>query len=241
MNPAPIRVEKVDGIEAIVEPYTWCFAQDHADRIAAHWQKLIAARPRLFDGRVLLMHRGEIVERDGLRILRCGHFETSFSAFVAWRDFGFPDLSVRNIFAMAALRTTDDAFILGEMEAHTSNAGMIYFPAGTPDAHDVHDGVLDLAASARRELVEETGLNARDITFEPGWTLVHDSGRLACMKEARIAGDASSLVAAIESRLARDADAELARMHIVRGAADVPADRVPAFLLAYFNWIFTAG
>ena len=54
----------------------------------------------MYDGRVFLMQRWSIENKT----LRGKHFETDFSAFMAWRDFGFPDQNVRNCFGMAALR-----------------------------------------------------------------------------------------------------------------------------------------
>jgi 8-oxo-dGTP pyrophosphatase MutT (NUDIX family) len=71
---------------------------------------------------------------------------------------------------MAALRGSDGAFLLGEMAHHTINAGQIYFPAGTPDPTDVFGGRVDLEASARRELLEETGVDASQAAIEGGWT-----------------------------------------------------------------------
>ena len=37
---------------------------------------------------------------------------------------------IDNCFSMAALRSDDGAFLLGEMAHHTYSAGQIYFPAG---------------------------------------------------------------------------------------------------------------
>ena len=80
------------------------------------------------------MRRREIVRRaDGALRLAGVYFETDYADFVAWRDFGHPGEPVENCFSMAALRSADGAFLLGEMAAHTVNAGRIYFPAGTPD------------------------------------------------------------------------------------------------------------
>ncbi len=89
---------------------------------------------------------------------------------------------------MAALRGSDGAFLLGEMAAHTASAGAIYFPAGTPDRQDVFGDVVDLEASVRRELLEETGLDAEEAEIAPGWIVVRARGRVACMKPMRLGG-----------------------------------------------------
>src|SRR6266576_268539 len=85
-------------------------------------------------------------------------FEVDFASFIAWRDWGFPDKSVRNCFPMAALRSSDGAFLLGVMGSHTATAGQIYFPAGTPDPNDINGNTVDLERGVIRELIEETGL-----------------------------------------------------------------------------------
>ncbi len=108
-----------------------------------------------------MLHRGAF-EGD---VFRGAYLETRFSRFIAWRDFGFPDRTMRNCFAMAALRAADGAFLLGVMGAHTANAGKVYFPAGTPDLDDVVGDRVDLAGSVARELGEETGLATAALTL----------------------------------------------------------------------------
>jgi hypothetical protein len=58
---------------------------------------------------------------------------TDYADFVAWRAIGDSDEPVVNCFAMAALRSADGAFLLGEMAPHTMNGGQIYFPSGITD------------------------------------------------------------------------------------------------------------
>lgn len=188
----------------------------------------------MFNGPVLMQHACEIVEEQGVTIMRAQWFETSYAAFTAWIDFGFPDPRVRNGFSMAALRAKD-GFVLAEMGAHTANAGRIYFPAGTPDPGDVAQGQVDLAASALRELTEETGLTPDELTIDPDWLVVDAGPYNACMKLMRSPLPAIELAADIERRIARQGDPELARMHVVRSAADLVAQRMHGFMLAFLE------
>src|SRR4030095_3313051 len=99
-------------------------------------------------GRVLLLRRGTIENR----VLSGAYLETDFASFIAWRDWGFPDTSVRNCFPRAALRSADGAFLLGQMGVHTATAGQIYFAAGTPDPSDIVGDTVDLEGGVMREL-----------------------------------------------------------------------------------------
>src|SRR5580704_9449747 len=195
------------------EPSRWKFAERQAAAIAAHWGRLTKAKPSLFNGRVLLLGQRLIETRpDGALKLKGVYFETDYADFLAWSEFGHPGGSVDNCFAMAALRSDDGAFLLGEMASHTYNAGQIYFPAGTPDPSDIFDGKVDLDASVQRELFEETGVKAGEATIAPGWTLVFAPQRIACMKLMTLALPAARVKARIDAHLASDAHSEFSRM-----------------------------
>jgi hypothetical protein len=126
------------------EPAPWPFADERRAEIDAHFAKLRAEKPQMWNGRVLLLRRGEIAEG----VLSGAYSEVDFASFIAWRDWDFPDRSVRNCFPMAALRSSDGAFLLGVMGAHTATAGQIYFPAGTPDRQDLAGDTVDLERGA---------------------------------------------------------------------------------------------
>jgi 8-oxo-dGTP pyrophosphatase MutT (NUDIX family) len=144
---------------------------------------------------------------------------------------------VTNCFAMGAIKSSDGAFLLGVMGAHTANAGLVYFPAGTPDPNDVVDGRLDLAGSVMREIAEETGLVAGDYAAEAGWHAVPAGPRLALMKILAVRAPALDLQRRIRGYLARDAEPELADIRIVRGPGDIDA-RMPPFVVAYLEHCF---
>ena len=232
------RILSIDALDLAFAESPWPFAEAEQERIADHWRARTAKQPRLYNGRVLLLGRHSIgADRRGTT-LKGEYFETDFAAFLAWRDFGFPDRTVANAFSMAALVGADGAFLVGEMAAHTANAGAIYFPAGTPDPKDVFDGKVDLAASAMRELKEETGIAAEEVVCAPAWTVVYAPPRIACLKIMRLAEPAEAVKARVEAFLAADPEAELAAMRIVREPADLDRVRAPGFILDFFDFAF---
>jgi len=232
-----IAIEPVDALDFKLAPGVWDFAQERAAEIDAHWALRLAEQPRLFNGRVLMLGPHAIETRAGARVLTGTFLETDFKNFLAWREFGSPTANACNGFSMAALRGADGAFILGEMAAHTASAGAVYFPAGTPDRSDVFGDTVDLDASVRRELFEETGLRAAAAEVAPGWIVVRDPGRVACMKPIRLSGAAAEVCAEIEATLAAEARPEFSRMHIVRGPADFTG-AMPEFVRAYMTHMF---
>jgi len=230
---------EVAELDFDLEPAPWPFAKTHAESIAAHWAELRKAKPAIYNGRVLLMGRRELHQGDdGSLRLRGSFFEAGYADYVAWRAFGHPGERVDNCFSMAALRGADGAFLLGEMAPHTMNGGQIYFPAGTPDPHDVFDGKVDLDASARRELLEETGVSAEVAAISPGWTVIFAAQRIACMKLITLPVDADAARMRIDAFLALDPQAEFSRMHIVRNPADIDDERTPDFVAAYLRSAF---
>jgi 8-oxo-dGTP pyrophosphatase MutT (NUDIX family) len=212
------------------EPGAWPFAVARRAEIDAHFTKLRVETPDIWNGRVLMMRQGGIA--DG--VLSGSYLETDFASFIAWRDWGFPDTTMYNCFAMAALRAADGAFLLGQMGPHTATAGQIYFAAGTPDPNDIVGDTVDLERGVIRELTEETGLTLADVTPQAGWTATPLGQRIALMKIVQAREDAIALRERILADFARQQAPELSDMHIVRSIDDLDP-RMPPYVRTYLS------
>jgi len=232
MSASP-EVIRLDTLDLSLSDYDWAFARERRDEIAAHFKAAQQQKPALWNGRVLLMHRREIVGAT----LRGAYFETDFANFMALRDFGFPDLSVANGFALGVLQGSDGGYVLGVMGDHTMNAGKVYFPGGTPDPHDIVGDRVDLDASVRREVQEETGLAPSCFDIDPGWTCLPGTSLIALLKTMRTRDTAEQLAARIMDHITSEQEPELAGVKIVRGLSDM-SDKMPAFVQTFFRSVY---
>jgi 8-oxo-dGTP pyrophosphatase MutT (NUDIX family) len=216
----PLTIHRVTQLDLKCDKWTWPFAAERRADIDAHFALKQAEKPKLWNGRVLL-GRNPVFSGDRFS---ADYFETDFASFLAWRDWGFADKSMFNGPGMGALRANDGAFVLGEMAAHTANAGRIYFPAGTPDLDDLRGNIVDIAGSVTREVEEETGLTAADYRADGPWHCVVSDGIIAIMRILEVDLPGEALRGRIERNLARQQSPEFSAIHLVRG----PADFTPA-------------
>lgn len=223
-------LHRVTTLDLIVDNWRWPFAAERRADIDAHFATQREAKPALFNGRVLLARAPRV---DG-ETFSARYFETDFASFLAWRDWGFPDKTVFNAPGSGALRGSDGGFVMGEMAAHTSNAGKIYFPSGTPDLNDIGYGRVDLAGSVAREVAEETGLFASDFAADPIWHLVCDGQLLAMIRILDMPRAADDIRICIEANLRSQRNPELCAAHVVRNMADIHA-AMPSFVAAFIS------
>jgi len=225
-----VVIHRVTALDLIVRPFTWPFAEGRRGEIEAHFAKEQRKRPAIWNGRVLLARNPVFADQR----FSADYFETDFASFLAWRDWGFPDRDVFNGFGMGALRSSDGAFVLGEMAQHTANAGRIYFPSGTPDPDDVRDGAVDVGGSVGRETFEETGLVEKDYTAEPHWDCVVVGAAIAMIRLLNVDMRGKALRERIEAALARQHQPELSAIHLVRRTDDFTA-AMPRFVTAFLE------
>lgn len=232
MSDAPHIVE-VDRLDCRLVAHRWAYAEEAGEEMDRHWAERVAGNPTLYDGPVLLACRAAIVAEAGQRTLRLDAFETRFSHFLGWRELGWRDTSVFNCFAMPAVRSSDGCYLLGEMGPGHSVAGYRYFPGGTPDPSDlIEGGVVDLEGSLVRELLEETGLHAAEGAAAPGWSVIFDGQRIACLKRLDWPAPAFEIRERVRAHIAQEAKPELSDAHML--APGRHADpRLPPFMTAF--------
>lgn len=224
-------IHRVTTLDLVVEDWHWPFAHERRSEIDQYFSAQRAANPALWNGHVLLARE----PRFHGDTFSARYFKTDFASFLAWRDWGFPDPTIVNGFGMGALRGGDGGFVMGEMAAHTSNAGRIYFPSGTPDLNDIIDGRVDIAASVAREVEEETGLMASDYTAGDVWHCVPDGPSVAMIRLLDMPLTAEDIRIRVETNLKAQTKAEFHAAHVIRSVADItPAMQsyVAAFIAA---------
>jgi 8-oxo-dGTP pyrophosphatase MutT (NUDIX family) len=227
-------IHPITDVRITVAPGVWPLDDDTRRRIADHWATAVAANPRLWNGRVfgtLAPGRpGGLAIENG--VLAGSAVETDFADFLAWRDWGFPEIGIRNLFGSAAVLTSDGALIYGVMGGHTANAGRIYPPGGSLEPRDVTaDGRLHVVRSIELELQEETGLEAGEATVE-GMVAVFDGPRVSVARLFRFSDDADRLAARIRDTLSAQEHRELDDVVLLRTPADADDPRVPPYARA---------
>jgi 8-oxo-dGTP pyrophosphatase MutT (NUDIX family) len=223
----PPAIHRVTTLDLGFRPRPWPFAEERRGEIDAHFAVKAREKP-IWNGRILLARDPVFTEGR----FSASYFEADFASFLAWRDWGFPDTDVFNGFGMGALRASDGAFVLGEMGRHTSNAGRVYFPSGTPDLDDIRDGAVDIAGSVAREVEEETGLKQTDYRPSAHWDCVVSGRAIAMIRILHVDLEGVALRRRIESNLARQPQPELSALHLVRELSDLTA-AMPRFVTAF--------
>jgi len=185
--------------------------------VSGRWAAMLEANPHIWDGRILGVSP-PIMGDDG--ILRSEAREDAFSAFLTWREAGFPEMGIRNLFGSALVVSADGFLVLGLMGEDTANAGRIYPPGGSLEPRDVlEDGRVDVARSTEIELEEETGLKVADARLG-NLIAVLDGPRVSIGRAFHFNATAEELLTEIRGNLDRQEHRELADVVAIKRAGD---------------------
>jgi 8-oxo-dGTP pyrophosphatase MutT (NUDIX family) len=219
-----IRCEPIQRHALSLSPASWDFAQAERKAIDAHWQRLVAANARLWNGEVLICTAAEV--ENG--VLAARFTTTDFASFIAWRDWGWPDREARNCFGVPAVVSRDGELLMGIMAQSTLNAGRAYPPGGSLEPKDVRpDGSIDLHGSMAEEVGEETGLDLADARAGE-YLAIFDGQRLAIVRRFDVDHSLADLKQAFAAHRARQAEPELDAIFGVRSRSQIDS-RMPGY------------
>lgn len=228
-----LPVDAVD-VRLVKEPHP--FELENAEAIALNWAGEIAARPALFDGRVVLLSSLGYAGR----VLTGICHEIGFSTFLYWRKLK-PVPSAEHAFAHAMLISSDNALIAIRMGPQTANAGKVYFAAGSFEPEDFSaDGQVMLDYNMAREVGEETGLDLAEAKQSEGLQVLSTLGGTVIVRCYRLPEAADAIAARIRDFVARDPDPEIVGPVIIRGKDDLPEGLMP-HMLPLVRWHFAGA
>lgn len=224
------------GLDLRLDDRAWGFAEEQRLKIARHWRALIAEKPFLWNGDVLICtaHR---IEDGRLSARFC---RTDYASFVAWRDWGWPDREACNCFGVPAVVSSDGILLMGTMGPHTLNHGMAYPPSGSLEGRDIGpERRIDIEGSMAKELREETGLDLGLAT--PGRMIaVSDGRRLAVARRfdmPMVFGDMENV---FRAHAAAGGEQELSDVFGIR-SADHAGGNVPAYARTIIGALLLGG
>ena len=177
------RLITVDRLHCILEPHAWDFATLRAEDIQSHWREKTRANPSLYDGRVLLARRvAQSGDAEGDRTLSIEFFETGFSNFLAWRDFGFPDTGFTIVSPWRRCGPRTELICWAKWAPATRTRGPFIFPGERPIFSICAETLSILKEARRANWRRKPGLSLQGAELEPSWTIVFDRHYVACLK-----------------------------------------------------------
>lgn len=217
---------------------SWGFAARHAAGIEAHWDKRRVENPGFFNGVIHLLADFR---------LEAGRFEgellrTDFKSYLYWRDTGFPEAGVWDAFGSALIRSAEGYVLLGRQREGNINSGLAYLPGGFIDGRDVDGrGRVDIVASVLREVAEETGLAAEELSISPGYLVTFAGPLISIAVELVSPLEAGPLRERMRAHFAGDPQSELTDVVVIQGPEDGRAAAMPEFTRILLDHVFLAA
>lgn len=221
------------GVDIRLDPAPHPFELVHGAAIDAGWERSVRANPALFDGQVTLVSGASIA--DGVLHATC-HM-VRFATLLHWTRHPREGQG-EHVFAHAAPIGSDGGALAVRMAAHTANAGMCYFAAGSIDGEDIVDGRVDLPGNMRREVAEETGIDLDLAQAERSYHLWRGEGFAVIVRRYRFAETAEALAERTRAHVARDSEPEITGPVILKPGSSRP-DKLGRHMGPLLDWLET--
>lgn len=214
-------VLSLSDVKVELDPAPHPFALANEAAAAANWVRERALKPALYDGEIALL---SALRLDADRLVGRCHI-VQYSTFLYWRTLR--DAGAGHAYTHAMLVSSDNALIAAEMGAHTVNAGLVYFAAGSFEPVDFVGGIADLAGNMRREVLEETGIDLADVAYEPTWQAVAKDSGTVVFRRYFLDAPADEIAEGIRATIAAQDEPEIDGPVVIRSAGVRPARLTP--------------
>ncbi len=128
-------------------------------KIGSNWNEIIEENPTLWNGDIACVKSVKI-EDNNIEIL-CQ--KSTYSHYLYQERVGLSkEYECRNISAGSLLETSDDYFVVCELDMNTSYPTVLQVPGGNIDKKDINDGHIDCLKTLIRETKEEVNIDLND-------------------------------------------------------------------------------
>lgn len=223
----PVRDVRIQVVAGVPD-----YVVRNQQAIDENWQQEVASNPTLYDGEIYLAAEARLSED----ILSAPYQRTSFRSLLYWRKDKSTDKPF-HIFGSGVIVSSDNQLLLGQMASHNAVGGRIYFPAGSNDDQDIVDRAVDLDGNARREVLEETGIDLNHAVRTGGYSLVMCDRSLALFRCYYFDRTANELQRQAEEFIAAQKQPELSRVLMI-GQGGILDERSPDYIRTFTDWYF---
>lgn len=135
------------------------FTKEIQDKIDAKWKNIILENPMLWDGDISCVYDVEIGEKS----INIFCKKSKYSHYLYQERIGLPkEYECRNISAGSLIETTDNYFVICELDKNTSFPGVLQVPGGNIDKKDINGDRIDYLKTIIRETMEEINIDLND-------------------------------------------------------------------------------
>ena len=202
----------------------WTYAVNHREVIDAHWKMATAANPNFFNGIVHVINEFAWTGPEITATL----MPVEFKNFLYWRDEGYPaEANVQDGFGSALIRSREGHIILGRQRAGNINEGLAYLPGGFIDPRDESAlGYIDISRSIARELAEETGLGAAELTPAADYIVTQAGPHVSFSVSYRSQLTSVELAERVRAHIASESEPELLEPVVLRSPRDLEGEAI---------------
>ena len=146
-------------IEVIVEDKNIELPEEIQNKINEHWKKAIEKTPNMWNGEITCV--GECKIDKNKIIIKC--VKSNYAHYLYDERIGLPkEYGCSNLSAGCLIETSDDYYVVGELEENTSFPRCMQLSGGNADNSDINNGEINILNTIIRECKEEVNIDLQD-------------------------------------------------------------------------------